>query len=443
MKRFPHLKKYVREHPDNKMAWYLLGKEYEADGQPGKANYCFNQAREIYEAYEHAQVPEDILEEYEAKLHEAAKRRDKKAANRRRWLLLGVLLLLAGFRNAEAPGISLPSLSAKSAPTAAANVFTAVESGSPAALGTAAAQYMRSGGDSSAHVLGLGRKGKWLIWNRKLPVTADLAPGEAAGESVLRSYDPKTCDCKPPDSGKLRRAAAAWAGEQESLAALGSAMTAYRASSGKLPDSLEQLKRPFPDNTISGATPEMRRAFDNLGIMLKREAMGQSPLPPSGEPVSAASLGGVPYFTEPLEIIVDRGRHRLAVVSGEVLLRNYEVGLGGDKTPAGTYTVTDKVVNPNGRSDGEFGSRGMQLSDTDYAIHGTDDPDSIGGDESHGCVRMNQADIEELFDLVPSGTQVTLTDNKLPEETVVPGQRFQSQNRQDQTNDRKVYKWLN
>ncbi|GJM84202.1 hypothetical protein HMSSN139_66980 [Paenibacillus sp. HMSSN-139] len=66
------------------------------------------------------------------------------------------------------------------------------------------------------------------------------------------------------------------------------------------------------------------------------------------------------------------------------------------------------MVNPNGKDDGEFGSRGMQLSDTNYAIHGTNEPDSIGKDESLGCIRMGKKDVEELFDLVPKGTKVKI-----------------------------------
>ncbi|NGZ75696.1 L,D-transpeptidase [Saccharibacillus alkalitolerans] len=451
MTRFPHLKQYVREHPDNKMAWYLLGKEYEADGQPGKANYCFNKAQEVYEAYEHAHVPEDILAEYEEKLHLAAEKRQKKAAGRRRWLLLAVLLLLAGFRYAEAPGMNVPRTAAQpdvlagAAPDAAPEVFTAGETGNPASLGTAAAAYLQDGRRVPVSVLGLERSGKWLLWNKTAPVIAEIEPGSAPGESVLRSYDPKTCDCEANVSGAERKAARVWMNEQESLAALSSAIVHYREGAGKLPGSLEELNRPFPRNVLSGSTPAMKRSFAVMAAMSKRKAYGQEVPPPSegGPSVSAATLGGSPYLDEPLEIVVDRSRHRLALVSGNVLLRSYEVGLGGSRTPTGTYVISDKVVNPNGRSDGEFGSRGMQLSDTDYAIHGTDEPESIGGDESHGCVRMNREDIEELFDLVPAGTKVTLADDVLPEETLVPKQRFRSENRQDQTNDKKVYKWLN
>lgn len=66
-------------------------------------------------------------------------------------------------------------------------------------------------------------------------------------------------------------------------------------------------------------------------------------------------------------------------------------------------------MNPNGRDNGEFGSRGMQLSDSNYAIHGTNEPDSIGKDESLGCIRMSRKDVEELFAMVPMGTKVQIS----------------------------------
>ena len=41
--------------------------------------------------------------------------------------------------------------------------------------------------------------------------------------------------------------------------------------------------------------------------------------------------------TPALEIIVDKANHRLALVSGNLILRNYEVGLGGELTPEGVF----------------------------------------------------------------------------------------------------------
>jgi len=152
--------------------------------------------------------------------------------------------------------------------------------------------------------------------------------------------------------------------------------------------------------------------------------------------------GQRPYFAEPYEIIVDTQAHVLAVVSGNVIVRSYPVGLGGDKTPEGTFAISEKVMNPNGRDNGEFGSRGMQLSDTNYAIHGTNEPDSIGKDESLGCIRMGKKDVEELFDLVPKGTKVEIGKGILPKLKNVPAERFALGDRQDQTNPHRTYHWL-
>jgi lipoprotein-anchoring transpeptidase ErfK/SrfK len=50
----------------------------------------------------------------------------------------------------------------------------------------------------------------------------------------------------------------------------------------------------------------------------------------------------------------------------------------------------------------------MGLSAPGYGIHGTNVPSSIGQAASHGCIRMRQADLEELFELVTVGTVVEL-----------------------------------
>ena len=73
-----YLKRYVETHPDNKMAWYLLGKEYEQAGEQGKANYCYNKAEGVYEAFELSQVPSDIWKNYEQRLLEMEKDKERK-----------------------------------------------------------------------------------------------------------------------------------------------------------------------------------------------------------------------------------------------------------------------------------------------------------------------------------------------------------------------------
>lgn len=41
-------------------------------------------------------------------------------------------------------------------------------------------------------------------------------------------------------------------------------------------------------------------------------------------------------------------------------------------------------------------------------IHGTPDDQPVGSPASHGCIRMRNADIVELFELVPAGTEVVI-----------------------------------
>lgn len=100
------------------------------------------------------------------------------------------------------------------------------------------------------------------------------------------------------------------------------------------------------------------------------------------------------------------------------------------------------MKNPNGRDNGQFGSRGMTLSSTLYAIHGTDEPDSLEQDESLGCIRMGKQDVEELFDLVPMGTIVKIKNGTLPSEISESKERFKLNPSQDETNPGKVYHWL-
>ncbi len=63
-------------------------------------------------------------------------------------------------------------------------------------------------------------------------------------------------------------------------------------------------------------------------------------------------------------------------------------------------------VIPGGSARNPMGVAAMTLAGTQYAIHGTNRPDLIGGFVSHGCIRMYNRDISELFRLVPVGTPV-------------------------------------
>jgi lipoprotein-anchoring transpeptidase ErfK/SrfK len=71
------------------------------------------------------------------------------------------------------------------------------------------------------------------------------------------------------------------------------------------------------------------------------------------------------------------------------------------------------VVGP-GKSN-PVGTRWIGLSIKGYGIHGTNVPSSIGKNVSHGCIRMRNRDVEELFTMVALGDQVELYRERTPE----------------------------
>lgn len=468
MKNTLFLKKYVQMHPDNKMGWYLLGKEYEKNGEIGKANYCFNQAGKIYEAFERSKIPDELWEEYQSRLQLIEQAKEKKAKQRRRVLVGLMLLLLMLLPPLYAPGTEQPLAEQSNEPVSVSEGTQPPQQESPdAKQGTSptsakpsyTAHRMISEQDrlkllshvfkadsedyERVTVLGLQPVGDWLLWKKdNMPIMYSLIKDDTGG-TLLQSYLPEECHCEPPESASQKKNALGWTMDQEERAVLASAITAYRNQTGSLPANFSKLTQPFPNNILAGSSDGLQDKFETV-----KDSVAKGNSAGKGAADGVDLLGGLDstgagLFTEPLQIIVDKQNYRLGVFSGSVLIRSYKVGLGGDLTPEGEFVITDKVVNPNGRSDGEFGSRGMQLSDTNYAIHGTDKPSSIEQDESLGCIRMNKDDIEELFDLVPMGTKVSIGKGLLPDSPLVPEKRFQLELAESQSNPHKTYHWLN
>ena len=65
-------------------------------------------------------------------------------------------------------------------------------------------------------------------------------------------------------------------------------------------------------------------------------------------------------------------------------------------------------VIPGGSPHNPMGEAALTLRGGEYAIHGTNRPDSIGGFVSHGCIRMYNSDILALYRMVKVGTPVVV-----------------------------------
>ncbi len=470
-------KDYLLKHEDSRMAWYLLGKQYSLKGQQAKANYCFHQAGEIYEAFEAKPAPDapSLLKDARGR-----GRRGRKA------LIAGMLVLvLAGVAipgwKAFAPSIeedkaaTAPTASERTdppqhSPVGAGNVppiaiANETDSASPGVIAAAIdpeadgravlGELLMHPADRKPLLLVKAAKiGQWGDWLRSHDPVAEVEAGDSAGSSRVQWFDKNWCNCVPTDGSEIRQRVIDWRPAQEEKLALVSAVWHYRAQTGKMPASPEDLAGDYPANRMAGWTEAMDEWLRQLTDSKTARDKARYPLP--DWPTDAAGDGdaqaridrAIPagawreLTEQPLEIVVDKLHHRLAVVSGNILLRNYAVGLGGSRTPEGQFVISEKVRDPNGEPEGVFGTRGMTLSDTLYGIHGTDKPGSIEKDDSLGCIRMAQEDIEELYDLVPLGTKVTIARGGLPSEVRVPPERFRLPQTQDETNPHKVYEWL-
>jgi len=114
-------------------------------------------------------------------------------------------------------------------------------------------------------------------------------------------------------------------------------------------------------------------------------------------------------FNKNLAILVDLSEERIYLVDTEknIILKKYSIASGKLETPSpiGTW----KVVGMDKWSGG-FGTRwiGLNVPWGKYGIHGTNRPGTIGSEASHGCIRMFNKDIEELYEYVKYGMIVSI-----------------------------------
>lgn len=119
-------------------------------------------------------------------------------------------------------------------------------------------------------------------------------------------------------------------------------------------------------------------------------------------------------------ILVRKGKNKLYLKNNEKLVRVYKVATGKDNsTPEGRFTIINRLESPTWYTAGAIfppespenilGSRWLGLSEKGYGIHGTDSPDDIGKYVTNGCIRLLEQDIQELYKLVPAGTNVEIT----------------------------------
>jgi lipoprotein-anchoring transpeptidase ErfK/SrfK len=124
---------------------------------------------------------------------------------------------------------------------------------------------------------------------------------------------------------------------------------------------------------------------------------------------------------EKFSIAVDKTQNILTLKSANKIVKTYRVSTGVNNcTPVGTFKIINKITDPTWYTTGSvvpagspkniLGSRWLGLSEKGYGIHGTTEPQSIGRQVTSGCIRMRNAEVEELYQIVPEGTEVVIID---------------------------------
>ncbi len=163
-----------------------------------------------------------------------------------------------------------------------------------------------------------------------------------------------------------------------------------------------------------------------------------------GSPEYGGGRSGVAFDPKykPGQVIVSFSDRRLYWITkpGEAL--TYPVAIPtGEARWQGVTSVTSKRVNPpwtptpdmvranprlprwvpGGHPMNPLGIRAMYLGTSAYRIHGTDAPWTIGQAVSHGCIRMTNEDVLDLYPRIPVGTRVTVTWQQFSTRTISDG----------------------
>jgi lipoprotein-anchoring transpeptidase ErfK/SrfK len=107
-------------------------------------------------------------------------------------------------------------------------------------------------------------------------------------------------------------------------------------------------------------------------------------------------------------VLVSIADRRMAVIEDGKVLAYFPVAVGADVSPSptGEFEIVNRVANPAYYHDGvvmaasehsPVGTRWIGLNLKGYGIHGTNAPSSIGRAASHGCIRLRNRDVEQLY----------------------------------------------
>jgi lipoprotein-anchoring transpeptidase ErfK/SrfK len=166
-------------------------------------------------------------------------------------------------------------------------------------------------------------------------------------------------------------------------------------------------------------------------------AAGEQPLADETAPAELApnlrrQLVDYSVNAAPGTVIIDTAHTYLYYVLGDGRAIRYGIGVGREGfTWSGTERVTRKAEWPDwippaemiarqpylarftaGGEGNPLGARALYLGNTQYRIHGTNMPETIGTNVSSGCIRLLNADVIDLYGRVDVGTNIIVLPNR-------------------------------
>jgi lipoprotein-anchoring transpeptidase ErfK/SrfK len=175
---------------------------------------------------------------------------------------------------------------------------------------------------------------------------------------------------------------------------------------------------------------QAQTAFDNQDMRGLGDQPGYVPKPAEEQLDAVHERQPVFYRTTeaPGTIVVDTSQRFLYLIEGNNRAIRYGVGVGRIGFQwSGIHHVSRKAEWPDWRPPPEMikrqpylprfmagglgnplGARALYIGQTEYRIHGTNQPQTIGHAVSSGCIRLANPDIVDLYDRVPVGTKIVV-----------------------------------
>lgn len=207
------------------------------------------------------------------------------------------------------------------------------------------------------------------------------------------------------------------------------------------PASVQPIRKPSASEARASSTPVYVATPVHAAAPEPTPAQIPASAPaPLVEPPKAADGPGafvrqvVDYASRqpPGTVIIDTGNTFLYFVLNDRQALRYGIGVGREGfTWSGEQTVARKAEWPDwhppvemvsrqpylprfmaGGPGNPLGARAMYLGETEYRIHGTNKPDTIGKRVSSGCIRLTNEDVTDLYERVKVGAKVIVLPNR-------------------------------